>query len=303
MPPYRALGFRREVEAVPAKVDHGGDARDGCGLVRGFSFRNRFWASCAGRWRGGCGRRRGGMKRRARTLDRPGRVWPVRHLRRGLGGSRCGQPKAKPKGEEAGGLRHAKLAKVRGKAYAFSTQAVSFRLGPMWINGLSARRRTFHPFRATMKFLFCLVFTLCSFGAARSQAVQFRQAPSLAPVTGYAHVVTTTGPGTTIYLSGMTAEDASGKIDGPGDFALQTRRVFFSIRQALEVAGASWADIVKITVFVTDIKNLSTFRKIRDQVFPVVGRRPASSLVQVVALHRPECMIEVEAVAFVGGKQ
>ena len=67
---------------------------------------------------------------------------------------------------------------------------------------------------------------------------------------------------------------------------------------ALATAGASWADVVKLTYFVTSVDELPAVRAVRDE-FVDVARPPASSLVQVAGLFRPDLLIEVEAVAAV----
>ena len=120
--------------------------------------------------------------------------------------------------------------------------------------------------------------------------------PTLSRPTGYTHVVEVTG-GRTLYISGQVAFDREGGLVGKGDFAAQTRQVFENLKLALGSANAKLDDIVKITVFVTDAAHVPTFREIRNAYFP--GNVPASTLVQVVQLVRPELMIEIEAVAVV----
>jgi reactive intermediate/imine deaminase len=120
--------------------------------------------------------------------------------------------------------------------------------------------------------------------------------PTLPPPNGYTHVVDVTG-GRTIYISGQVALDRTGAVVGDGDFAAQTHQVFANLEAALAAAEATFADIAKITVFVTDLAQLDAFRKIRNDYFG--ARVPASSLVKVVQLFRPELLIEIEAIAVV----
>ncbi len=114
--------------------------------------------------------------------------------------------------------------------------------------------------------------------------------------TGYTHVVEVTG-GRTLYLSGQVALDQSGAVVGGSDLRAQTRQVFQNMHTALTASGATLDHVVKITVYMTDVSQIQVFRELRDSVF--TSALPASTLVQVVRLARPEFLIEVEAVAVV----
>ncbi len=118
--------------------------------------------------------------------------------------------------------------------------------------------------------------------------------PTLSPPRGYSHVVEVTG-GRTIYVSGQIAVDHEGRVVGAGDFAAQTRQVFENLKAALAAAAATLGDVVKITMFVTDMSQLQTLRAVRDTYF--TGSPPASSLVEVSRLVLPELMVEIEAIA------
>lgn len=127
-------------------------------------------------------------------------------------------------------------------------------------------------------------------------AVKHTNPATLPRPAGYTHVVEVSG-GRTLYVSGQIALDSSGALVGMDDLRAQTRQVFENLKAALKASGASLGNVVKITVFMTDVSQLQVFRQVRDQYF--TGEPPASSLVQVVRLARPELMIEVEAVAVV----
>lgn len=120
---------------------------------------------------------------------------------------------------------------------------------------------------------------------------------SLSRPNGYSHVVEVTG-GRTLYISGQIAVDREGRVVGEADFAAQTRQVFENLKAALAASNATFDHVVKISVFVTDLSQLQTFRDIRNIYF--TGQVPASTLVQVARLVRPELMIEIEATAVVG---
>ncbi len=120
--------------------------------------------------------------------------------------------------------------------------------------------------------------------------------PQLTKPTGYTHVVKS-GPGRTIYISGQIAFDRDGKVAGAGDFRTQTIRVFENLKAALAAAGATFDHVVKVTTFMTDMKNAPILREVRAGYFGT--NPPAGTLVEISALVVPELMIEIEAVAVV----
>jgi enamine deaminase RidA (YjgF/YER057c/UK114 family) len=112
---------------------------------------------------------------------------------------------------------------------------------------------------------------------------------------GYSHVVSAR-PGRVVWISGQVAMDADGTAAPPGDWEAQTRLCFENVGRALEAAGAGWPDVVKLTFFVVDVSALTTIRAVRDE-FVDTAKPPASSLLQVAGLFRPDLLVEVEAVA------
>jgi len=113
----------------------------------------------------------------------------------------------------------------------------------------------------------------------------------------YSPAVKTTG-GTTIYLAGQGGyEDESGKTY-PGDFDAQVRVSFERLSKALEHAGGSLDDIVTMTVFITDMANGTRFTQLRKEIFKE-GRYPASALIGIKDLARPEMMVEIQAIAVI----
>ena len=104
--------------------------------------------------------------------------------------------------------------------------------------------------------------------------------------------------GTTIYLAGHTGyQDDLGETY-PGNFDGQVRVAFERLRQTLEKAGGKLADIVTMTVFITDMANGTRFTQLRKDFFSD-GRYPASALIGIKELARPEMMIEIQAIAVV----
>ncbi|WFB06785.1 RidA family protein [Streptomyces sp. LX-29] len=122
----------------------------------------------------------------------------------------------------------------------------------------------------------------------------------VAPGNGYSHVVW--GSGRLIAVSGQVALDEHGELVGPDDPAAQARQVFENLRRCLAGAGATFADVAKLTYFVTDVAHLPAIREARD-AFVDTARPPASSAVQVAALFRPDLLLEVEALAVVGSSE
>jgi enamine deaminase RidA (YjgF/YER057c/UK114 family) len=118
----------------------------------------------------------------------------------------------------------------------------------------------------------------------------------VAPGNGYSHVVT--GPGRWAAIAGQVSLDADGKLVGEGDPEAQARQVFANLERCLAAAGATFADVVKLNFYVTDIAFLPAVRTARDEHIDTTNP-PASTAVQVVSLFRPEALIEIEAYAVV----
>jgi enamine deaminase RidA (YjgF/YER057c/UK114 family) len=105
----------------------------------------------------------------------------------------------------------------------------------------------------------------------------------------------------TIYMSGQVPIDESGALIGAGDLAAQTTQAMRNVGLALAAAGATFADVVKITTFVVNYapEHRAVIAKARVPFFES-GKPPASTLVGVTALALPDWLIEIEAVAVVG---
>jgi enamine deaminase RidA (YjgF/YER057c/UK114 family) len=126
--------------------------------------------------------------------------------------------------------------------------------------------------------------------------IEFYVSPgTLAPPFGFSHAASV-APGPVVWISGQLPLAADGTPAAAGDMAAQARQCFENVGRALEAAGARWADVVKLTYFVTDISEVATIRAVRDE-FVDTARPPTSSLVGVAGLVLPDAMIEVEAVA------
>lgn len=105
--------------------------------------------------------------------------------------------------------------------------------------------------------------------------------------------------GRLIYVAGQIPWDPEGRTVARGDIAGQTRQVFANIAAVLAESGATLDDVIKISIFATDIRFRDTINQIRTEVFK--APYPASTQVAVVALADPDWLVEIEAVAFVAG--
>ena len=103
--------------------------------------------------------------------------------------------------------------------------------------------------------------------------------------------------GRTVYVSGQVAFDAEGNVVGEGDIKLQTETVLEHVKTVVEEAGGSMEDIVKVTVFITDMGLYDDIHEVRRRYFEEPF--PASSMVEVSALIDPRLLIEIEAIAIV----
>lgn len=102
-------------------------------------------------------------------------------------------------------------------------------------------------------------------------------------------------PATVVFVSGQVPFDDDGELVAPGDFDGQARRTFENLGRVLHEAGATFADVVKLTVYLTDMARLPDLGRIRGEF--IQGPPPASTAVGVTALAVPGLMIEIEAIA------
>jgi enamine deaminase RidA (YjgF/YER057c/UK114 family) len=122
--------------------------------------------------------------------------------------------------------------------------------------------------------------------------------PELGTPPGYSQVVDVSA-GRIIFIAGQTAIDRDGNVVGKDDFAAQATQVFRNLAVALEAAGCTAANLVKLTVYLTDMDDLSRYREARNSFFASVTppAAPAVTLVEVAKLYGRDFMIEIEAIA------
>jgi enamine deaminase RidA (YjgF/YER057c/UK114 family) len=124
----------------------------------------------------------------------------------------------------------------------------------------------------------------------------------LLPGNGYAHAVVASGR--TAYVSGQIALDADGQLVGAGDVGAQAAQCLANLGKVLDALGASWTEVAKLGWYVLDAGQVQAVRDARDAVLrPALGElpNPASTLVQVAALFRPDVLVEVDAVVGLPG--
>ncbi|MBJ6109828.1 RidA family protein [Hymenobacter sp. BT523] len=113
------------------------------------------------------------------------------------------------------------------------------------------------------------------------------------PLVGYSRAVRV---GNVVEVAGTTAQDGDAVTGGPDVYA-QTKRALEKIGEALAAAGASFADVVRTRIFLTDISQWEAAGRAHGEVFGEI--RPASSMLEVKALIRQELLVEIEATAIV----
>jgi 2-iminobutanoate/2-iminopropanoate deaminase len=114
------------------------------------------------------------------------------------------------------------------------------------------------------------------------------------PISHYTDAVRA---GDLLFVSGVVAVDSAGALVGGDDVVAQARHVFESMAAVLGAAGCTFADVVKVTIYLTDVDDRPRINPIRQEVFGAV--RPASTLVEVSRLAVEGAKIEVECVAMV----
>lgn len=127
-----------------------------------------------------------------------------------------------------------------------------------------------------------------------------RVTPSNPPKLGKIHrpyyssaVRTTAGP--LLFISGQVGWDKNHKVVGVGDIKKQTNQLLKNLKVVLDEHGATFNDIVKIVVYVTDMRYFEDIAAVRYKYFRKEG--PASTIIQVANLAVPELMIEIDAIA------
>lgn len=117
------------------------------------------------------------------------------------------------------------------------------------------------------------------------------------PIDGFTQAVEVTGSVRYLFLSGVTARDADGRVTGVGDLARQTEQVYRNVEAILAEADASFTDVVRVVTYLRNIKDHAVMQAVRRRYWP--DHAPASTTVEVSRLYDEEQLIEVEITAAV----
>jgi 2-iminobutanoate/2-iminopropanoate deaminase len=112
------------------------------------------------------------------------------------------------------------------------------------------------------------------------------------PISHFTHVVRA---GRLVFVSGCVASDAEGRTVGGKDAVAQARQVHENLKRCLAAAGATFADVCKVTVFVRNMADREKINSVRKEYFG--ASRPASTLVEISRFVRDDLLLEIEATA------
>jgi enamine deaminase RidA (YjgF/YER057c/UK114 family) len=115
------------------------------------------------------------------------------------------------------------------------------------------------------------------------------------PIVGYSRAVRV---GAVVHVAGTTATDDNGQMVGKGDPYAQAVQIFRNVERALAQAGASFQDVVRTRMFVTDISTSEMVGRAHGEVFRDI--RPVATMVEVRRLIDPDMLVEIEVEAIVG---
>lgn len=111
----------------------------------------------------------------------------------------------------------------------------------------------------------------------------------------FSHATAIEAKGKLVFISGMTARHPDGSITGIGNIDAQTRQVCENLKAAVEEAGGTLDDIVRVDVYVRNMEHFEAIHKVRREYF--TGIAPASTMVEVSKFVSPDYLIEINAIA------
>ena len=115
------------------------------------------------------------------------------------------------------------------------------------------------------------------------------------PSGHFSQAIVAEARGRLVFISGMTARRADGSIAGIGDVEAQTRQVCENLKAAVEEAGGTLDDVVRVDVYVRNMEHFDLIHKVRREYFKAPA--PASTMVEVCKMTSPDYLIEINAIA------
>ena len=127
----------------------------------------------------------------------------------------------------------------------------------------------------------------------KKREIRSEKLPS--PSGHFAQAIEIEAKGRLVFISGMVAKGADGKVVGAGDIEAQTRQVCENVKAAIEAAGGTMDDICRVDVYVRNMEHFEKIHKVRRQYFG--SPPPASTMVEVSKFTSPDYLIEINAIA------
>lgn len=132
-----------------------------------------------------------------------------------------------------------------------------------------------------------------------SDKIQHINPDGLSKNPAFSQVVTTQGNGKTIYIGGQDAVNAQGEVVGKGDIAEQTEQVMKNLQTALSACGATFENIVKLSIYLVQGQDLYRGFQVSQKYFGNLTNPPAISVLIVAGLANPDFLVEIDATAFI----
>ena len=118
----------------------------------------------------------------------------------------------------------------------------------------------------------------------------------------FSQIVTTQGNGKTIYIGGQDAVNAKAEIIGKVDLAAQTEQVMKNLQTALSASGATFDNLVKLTIYMVQGQNIQSGFEVSQKYFGKLKNPPVISVLVVAGLANPDFLVEIDATAFIPEK-
>jgi enamine deaminase RidA (YjgF/YER057c/UK114 family) len=132
-----------------------------------------------------------------------------------------------------------------------------------------------------------------------SPKIQYINPDGLSKNPAFSQVITIQGKGKTIYIGGQDAINAQGEIVGKEDIAKQTEQVMKNLQTALVAVGATFENLVKLSIYIVQGQDLSLGFKASQKFLGHLKNPPVISGFFVSALARPDYLVEIDATAFI----